>query len=350
MKKILKKRVGGQALALVLIVIAISVVIAFAITSRVIEDIKQQGEEKSSTRAEALSESATEKITQMILSGELSPTNTGIVSYSVGDSIGEGDTGKLDICKEDSDNLETKCDPKSSVEIAYYKMILQFKLFNSESIEVHLVHPDVQAHKNDTSPSYSYVKRGNDTAILVHVRNPSEERTTSYNGSHLMVKSFWRTNPEAEVRLSAECVINLQSDTASCLPKNALQIAVKSCEAVKLTGSIADGKKLGDKCYTIRQASGNGISFYRLKPLLVAPSESNDIPYVDISVTGIGPNNFDLPEYQMAFINAGVYSGENGSDSQVFQQTTRLMLIHKSVPEIADYVLYNGSDQPITKE
>jgi hypothetical protein len=92
--------------------------------------------------------------------------------------------------------------------------------------------------------------------------------------------------------------------------------------------------------------NGSGISFYRIKPLLNT-DEPSITPYMDISATGVDTNSFELPVPQMAVIHAGVYSGTTSSDQQVFQQSTRLILLNKAVPEVADYALYNGSTQPI---
>jgi hypothetical protein len=152
------------------------------------------------------------------------------------------------------------------------------------------------------------------------------------------------------------------------LPDKYLKVTQDVCPEVTInltqdpasaTGKVTD--KLGDKCFYVQNTAGfgNGVSFYRIKPLLSATNASV-VPYIDISATGtsapITPANtatldaFELPVPQMAVINAGVYSGTSANDQQVFQQSTRLILLNKAVPEIADYVLYNGSANPIVKQ
>ncbi|MCC7304103.1 hypothetical protein IT418_01660, partial [bacterium] len=105
---------------------------------------------------------------------------------------------------------------------------------------------------------------------------------------------------------------------------------------------------LGDICFSIASNTGTNVSTYRIKPILTKSNEQ-DVPYIDVSVTGDSAHSYQLPIPQMAMITAGVYSGTTGNDHQVFQQSTRLILLNKSVPEVGDYVLYNGSTQPIKK-
>lgn len=334
-------RVKAQALALVLIVIVVSVIIAFAITSRVVEDIKQQGEERASTRAETMAESAIENLTLKIqsLSPEtLKPTGASHKFFAISTESPEGESlPTLGLCNPNETDITKQCDKNSIAQINYYNSIIQFKLFDSESIEAFMV---------DTTSATS-VAAANSTAII-HLKKNNSFTSVS---SKLLVKAFERTATK-ELRVIGECVIGLNDTTTTCLPTT-LKMAGISCPQLLVDTNLADtnpgiSNVLGDTCFTIATTGANKVSTYRVKPILTKSSAS-EIPYIDVSVTGDSAHSYQLPIPQMAMITAGVYSGTSGSDQQVFQQSTRLVLLNKSVPEIGDYVLYNGSTSSIKK-
>lgn len=338
-------RVKGQALALVLIIVVVSVIIAFSITSRVVQDIRQQGEEKASTRAETFSEAAVENITLQIQSGQLAPNPSGAPTalFNISTESTPGMT-TLGICDPNATNPENQCDANSIAQVGYYKMIVQFKSFDSENLEVFMTPP---SGTGSTTP----VPAANSKAII-HLKS-----NTSFDiaGSKLLVKGFVRS--AAGLQVLSECIIDINAPanaTFNCLPATMKITKKAECNDVLVDSNLnAAGSenqtKLGDYCIGI-ETVGSGISSYRIKPLLKA-TDPAVVPYVDISVTAdptANPNH-ELPIYQMAMITAGVYSGTAATDQQVFQQSTRLVLLNKSVPEVADYVLYNGSNNPVVK-
>jgi hypothetical protein len=353
-------RIKAQALTLVLIVVVVSIIIAFSITTRVIEDIKQQGEERSSTRAEALAQSAIENITQKIQSGDIVATADGAsVQYGISSQnpTKTSVAGNLALCDPNSEDVSKQCDAESLAQIAFYNMIVQFKVFNSENIEVHLTD---SVNKGATS-TFNTPKKDDATRMIIHVR--SNDDTYVEGSSKLMVKGYSRTASKLESL--SECIISLSDNTSHCLPDKYMTVThlANGCPDVTLnlsstttgtSNTVSD--KLGDKCYLVQNTAGfgNGVSFYRIKPLLTA--KDGKLPYIDISATGtVDQTNssladYELPVPQMAIINSGVYSGTSANAQQVFQQSTRLILVNKAVPEIADYVLYNGSGSPITKK
>ncbi len=334
-------RAKGQALALVLIVIVVSVIIAFAITSRVVQDIKQQGEEKASTRAETMAESAVENLTLKIQSSNpetLKPAGTPYKFFAISDQSPENQSyTTLGLCSPTQTDVTKQCDKNSIAQINYYNQIIQFKLFDNESMEAFMV---------DTTSATS-VAAANST-ILIHLKkNNSFTEATS----KLLVKGFERTATK-ELRVVGECVIGFSEGTTTCLPTTLTMTSI-SCPSLLVDGNLADtnpgiSSVIGDICFSVSGAGASKISTYRIKPIL-AKTSADEVPYVDVSVTGDSAHSYQLQVPQMAMITAGVYSGTAGTDQQVFQQTTRLVLLNKSVPEIGDYVLYNGSTQSIKK-
>lgn len=328
-------RIKAQALTLVLIVVVVSIIVAFSITSRVIEDIKQQGEERASTRAEAFAESAVENLTQKLQQGKIVP-QANSVKYAISTQAVSGAAETLNICDPNSTNVSEQCDPNSIAQVSYYNMVVQFKVFNSENIEVPLT--------NANTPV-----KGNDSIMIVHLRTAGNTTFTP-NTSKILVKGYAKT--ATDVKLVSECVVTLGDLTVShCLPDNYLKTAKVNCDVVTLNLATSTVKgQLGDTCFLVQNMPnwGNGVSFYRVKPLLTATG--TETPYIDFSATGTSTTSYNLAVPQMALINAGVYSGTSANNQQVFQQSTRLVLLNKAVPEIADYVLYNGSANPIVKQ
>lgn len=337
-------RAKGQALALVLIIVVVSVIVAFSITNRVVQDIRQQGEERASTRAETFSEAAVENITLQLQNGQLSPnpsSPTALFSISSKDQTGMTTLG---LCDPEATDIENQCDANSIAQVGYYKMIVQFKLFDSENLEVFMAPP---TGTGSTTPASA----ANSKAIIHLKANPSYNVTDS----KLLVKGFIRSATGLQVL--GECLIDVNAApaTSNCLPATMKITKKTDCREVIVDANLNDtvpGKatKLGDYCFGV-ETVGSGISSYRVKPLLKA-TDPAIVPYVDVSVTADPTVNaqHELPIFQMAMINAGVYSGTASSDQQVFQQSTRLVLLNKSVPEVADYVLYNGSNSPVEKK
>lgn len=344
-------RVKGQALALVLIIVVVSVIIGFAVTNRIILDVQQQSQERASTRAETIAESAIDNITQKIEAGEIVATNnnsTVSVAISTQAPANTTVTQTLGLCDPTQSDLSKQCDANSLAKISYFNQIVQFKVFNSENIEVPLVSP------TSTTPLTN-----DRSAMIVHVKkNPSfDEKQSSF-----MIKGFARVavNGKPELRVVSECVWQIDQGTASCLPDQYLTVAkIDTCPQVGIdtdqnSATASVNTVLGDYCIRVQSKTGSGISFYRVKPLLKG-GDGTSPAFIDVSATGLGtPADtslapYQLPVPQMALINAGVYSGNTGSAQQVFQQSTRLVLLSKAVPEVADYVLYNGSENPIEK-
>ncbi len=341
-------RTKGQALALVLIIVVVAVIIGYAITTRVIEDVRQQSEERASTRAETIAESAVENLTQKLQTGELRPGVEGAVSaFGISNQAPSGiqTVSNLGLCDPQSTDISKQCDANSVAKVSYFNMIVQFKLFSNENIEVQL-----------TDAASTVPKTGTEGAIIIHANKSATNDSFKLDQSSIMIKALKRVmvDGKAQVQVVGECVWNLNAATApagTCIPNNTLSMALVTCPSVAVDTdqnetTPASQKVLGTNCLSIQPTAGNGVSFYRIKPLLQGGAAGQN-SYVDISATGLTISKLPVP--QMALINAGVYSGTVGSSQQVFQQSTRLVLLNKSVPEIADYALYNGAEAPISK-
>lgn len=342
-----KFRLKGQALALVLIIVVVSIIIAFAITGRILQDIKQQTQERASTRAETLAETTVEYLTQQLQSGTLVPQPaTNALRFGISNQAPPSGTA-LDICRPDAQSLSQQCDTNSIAQISFFKMVVQFKMFSNESIETHLVQAG--------SPT---AVSGANAQIIVHL-DATDNATYNPAASSFLVKAFVRT---PELKLVSECLVNINSldnaaYSAPCQPNTNLRITPITCPDVTITlsdpndpntSSRTSTKSLGQKCAKVEPLGATAVSFYRIMPLLSAASAST-AAYTTVSTTGVNPTAYELPVAQMAMINAGVYTGGGTPGQQVFQQTTRLILLNKSVPEVADYVLYNGSALPVSK-
>jgi len=343
-----QSRVKGQALALVLIVVVVAIVVAFAISNRVIQDTQQQGEERASTRAETFAESAIDNLTSQIQAGAILPNPNGAeyaISTEYPDSSIPNTNTPLGICDPNESDISQQCDADSLAKILFYRYVLQFKFFDAENLEIFMAEPDDTVRPNRT----------NDSGIIIFIEN-----NTSYDEtvSKLLIKGFSRNNSTKELRPISECLVGITGNNSDCQP-DILQVTSISCptkipvRTVNNTTTDFPDNIANFDCVQVSvkatQTAQHAIDLYRIRPILTKTSGGTEVPYVSLSVTGKAANSYLLPTYHMAMITAGVYSGTTASDQQVYQQRTRLVLLHKTVPEIADYVLYNGSDQPITK-
>lgn len=341
-------RVKAQALALVLIVVVIAIIVAVAITTRVVQDIRQTGQEKASTRAETVAQSAVEDLSKMIEDGTLaSQCDTQECDYVVGKQPASGGgnptaAGYLGLCDTTSTDPQTSCDIKSTASVQKFNKIIQMRLNNNESTEVNLASTTSQTKYTDA-----------DSQAIIHILS---NNTYDASKSKLSVKAFARTS--SGLVLIGECMwpLNSFNDTSAgattnyCLPYDFFAASgLAQCPTVKITSTTS--KQLGDACLQLTTKQ-YGSTFYRVKPILVAATGASGTPYVDFSATGADPNagiGYDLKVPQMALLRAGVYSANSGDAQQIYQQYTMIKLLNKSVPEEFDYVIFNGSNQPIVK-
>lgn len=337
--------IKGQALALVLVIIAVSIIVVLALTNRVLTDMKQQTQERIATRTETLADSAVDKITQMLDSGDLPLTGAETQRFISVDPEGGSDPNYLGLCSPDEEDVNKRCDATSQATIVGYKGIFQFKLFNGESFEIPLT-----ANKDDSPIAEEESK------VLIHLKTANQN--FNIDNSAFLIKSYQRKEIKGnrEVVLNGECVWKLNTTTnqkAQCIPKDSngndftIEATVVTCPQITIEGAD-EPIVLGDTCLEVQGLNDYPVSFYRIKPLL-AGNVDNVVPFIEMSTTGAkSENQYQLNLYHMAIIKVGVYSSQPGTE-QVFQQKTRVYLPNLIVPEIADYVLYNGSDRPISK-
>lgn len=343
-------RIKAQALALVLIVVVVAIVVAFAISNRVIQDTQQQGQERASTRAETFAESAIDDLTLQIQGGEVVPNEHG-QEYAISTESPSGipvANAPLAICDPNSTDVTKQCDPQSVAKILFYKYVLQFKYFDAENLEIFLTEPG-------TTPAAKSIQ--NDSGVIIYL-----EPNDSYDPakSKILIKGFTRGNATKELRPVSECLIGVTENSGACLP-NILHVVSVTCPQnisiptnnntnTKFPVNPADFHCVSVSVSKPADRLGYAIDLYRIRPILTKATGKTEVPYMSLSVTSNNATDYyRLPTFHMAMITAGVYSGTTASDQQVFQQKTRLVLTHKTVPEMADYVLYNGSDQPIRK-
>ncbi len=323
-------RLKGQALALVLIVVVLAVIVVVSVSSRVATDIRQQGLERASARAESLAESAVDKVTQLLQQTPTLLDSGATVSFPL--SSDSTDPSSLDLCSPSSTDISTNCANESTAEAKVFKKIIKFKVLNSESIEGHLA---------KTGTGAANVSGDNAKMVLSAFSNSALSSTET----SLYVRAF--KNENNDVKLVGECIWTLLNSTVSsvqCLP------TAGGIVPFSMGGSCPDAATYGDLCMGFAP-SGSAISFYRVKALL-KPSGTQDpkTSFVEVSLRGNPDTSYDFPVAQMAFIRAGVYTGSQDNDQGIFQEVNRLILLNPAVPEAFDYALYNGSGEPVKKD
>lgn len=328
----MKPKIKAQALALVLIIVVLAIIVVLSVTSRVITDVRQQGLERASSRAETISESAVDNVTQKIQNGEITVVTGTNLTIGIGTAQPTGSAqAPLNLCDPSNPDLSKRCDNTSSVKVLAYNKIIRFKINNSENIEGHFFDEGVVG-----------VKTGSASEMIV---STSDNDSIDPTRSSLLVKAFARetVGGKTVVKLVGECVWNIRNSlagSADCIPTTTLsRVQVASCP---------DPNRYGSKCMMFRAAGGAGISFFRVKAIL-KEAAGNPNPYIELSLLGSVAPNYDLSVPQMAFIRAGVYTGEQSNNEGIFQETNRLVLLKPAVPEAVDYVLYNGSGNPVVK-
>jgi hypothetical protein len=325
-------KIKAQALALVLIIVVLAIIVVLSVTSRVITDVRQQGLERASTRAETIAESAVDNITQQIQTGQIRVQTGTDVKIGISNITPSGSTATpLNLCQNDSTDLSKRCETESNIRVLSYNKIIRFKINNSENLEGHYFDPGIVG-----------TKTGNDSRMIL---STSDNDSIDETRSSLLIKAFSREIVAGSpvVKLVGECVWNIRdssaTNSATCIPGSIRVQQLPSCP---------DTGRYGTKCMMFLANAGYGVSFYRVKALLKEDA-GNPNPFIELSLMGADGPNYDFPVPQMAFIRAGVYTGNQGNQSGIFQETNRLILLHPSVPESVDYVLYNGSGNPVVK-
>lgn len=335
-------KIKGQALALVLIVVVIAVIIVFAVSARVVSDIRQQSLERTSARAEGLAQSAVDNLTQKVNGGlQIGQTPGSKKVFGVSDVAPSGVTvdGNLGLCSPTQVDVSKRCESSSVANVTSYNRIIKFRIGNSENFEVQI-----------TAPGLNQQKTGVNGGMYLYASANNSFDAASLGKSAISIKAYNRYDPSGlKTTLVSECVWDLNNIDSP----GAAQIACSPASAIQITkpASCPDTATYGSSCVKIEPTAGTGVSFYRVKSMLIpAAGVTSDSSYIELSAIDTKPQsgyNFDLA--QMAFIRALVYTTQGTANDTVAQDASRLMLINSSVPEVADYVLFNGSSEQIKK-
>ena len=311
----LKRKLRGSTLVVVLVVMGIAALVLVYILSKIHVQIQQYTLEKTTTQAEQQAKSALDKLTKQFINNPsaFGPTPT---------EVPLGDSG-LQICKPDATKPEERCSASSKVYVRRYKKIIRYSLNNDETIEI------TMAEAPNSVPASS--------STVSIFTDPYE------NGiGDVLVLMAYRYDGTNGLKVVGECVAKFRNtaENVSCLGDLTVVTGI-SDTATNVSADAA--KTYGAKYFVVR--SNSAVSFYRLKALLHAADA--EIP---VSVAGpiSGSNPADLPEGQVQVFTAVVYT-EGEDVKQTYTELTRMVWIHPQMPEVFDWVLFNGSNSPIEK-
>ncbi len=314
--KIFSQKLNASALVIVLLVIGIAAIVLVYMLSKVSVQQQQQTLEKVTNRSEAQAISALDKLTKEYINNPQDFTITPSVALS---------DDSLNICSPDADNLDEKCAEESRVLMKEFKQIVRYSLKNDETIEVTM------------AESGSTVSAAN-SGIAVFA-DPNTVLAGG-KGDILLIMGFKYDTATGALGVSGECVADFGSaNKVSCLGDLTV---VGSSNIANTVDSVKND--YGRQVFQIR--STQPITFYRIKALTA--DATNVIP---VSVSGPLDSNdlpTDLPLKQVYVFTAIVYS-TGSTKKQTYTELTRMVWVHPQMPEVFDWVLFNGSNQPISK-
>ncbi len=310
-------RIKASTLVLVLIVVGVVAAVMVYMLSKIQVQMQQEVLERGTTTAEQQALSALDKLTKEVIQQPEVYINKQEISLN---------EAPLNICEHNASEKERRCGEDSRVVFDKYKEIVQYSMRNDETIQITMA----------TKPHNT--SRG----IAIFTANG---QTISGVSDELLVLAFKYDN-NVGLKAIGECAINYGTKQVSCLGN----LGVKSRYNNKvvstsdlLNDSVAS--TYGPTLVEIVPINNDKVSFFRVKALL-----ANINSTFPVSITG-EINNGDigeLPEAQVIVMTAQVYS-DNTGDRQTYTEYTRMIWLHPAMPEVFDWVLFNGSDNPIRK-
>ena len=307
------KKLSASTLVVVLVMIGITAIVLIYMLSKVAVQQQQQTLEKFTDRAELQAVSALDKLTRAYINKEVD------FDTNQPDFI-PMDEAPLNVCEADASSLEDKCADGSKVYVRDYKQIIRYSLKNDETIEVTMAEGT-----NKTNSANS---------LITVFADPN-----AGTPADVLLIMGYKYNASGVLNVAGECVVNY-TGSISCLG----DLQNVSAGILNTSSNSNVDKDYGSRYFKIK--SNSGITFYRIKALL-----GNASSEIQVSATGDYTGSgkpADLPVKQVYVFTAIVYS-PGAKERQTYTELTRMVWVHPQMPEVFDWVLFNGSNQPIAK-
>jgi len=306
MKNVRKVRASVYVLVLVLMLVATTLVVL--LFSNINLGFLQFGLEKQTRKLEGFVLSALDRATTEFLNNPnafLTDPDQKIYFY------------EYDICGPTGTFPEDKkCDADSVIKFQKFKKIIGYMIKNGETIQATI------------SPIPNPSVGGTPAWIEIHF-------TPNTGGDTLLVTGYYMSG--SELKIAGACTIRYATDASSvsgatCLGNLVYRVYSPSTEE--------NAQKYGTTRVLVRPGGTQKISYYRVTYL----TKSNEPGYLSIT----GSNYADMPLEQQIVFKAIAYSVGDPA-KRVKVAFSRSVMINPAVPEVFDWVLYNGSSASIVK-
>ncbi len=304
------QKIKGSSLVLVLIVLFISAIMLFFTMSVLVFQSKQVKTEQEKNSADLFAKSALDLLTNEVIQD----TNAFLSNTEQSRTLRD-----MNICDEDQTSVEKKCKDDSKVDIYKLKYILAYRLKHDESLQVTLA-------QKDQAPTVSAID-------VIFTNQDADNHTDRY-----VITAYYYTNPghsNSELKTTGSCVVSFEDTVtgSTCLG------------GITITTGLnipSDRASYGDNRFrlTFNNASTRP-HFVRIKGLY---SATDKVTWV--SVTGVDYS--DLPLIQEVVFKADVY-GFDQTNEIVHSKLVKTVFVNASMPEVLDWVFYNGSNQSVAK-
>ena len=298
-----KFRVKGSILVLVLVILLVAALLLIFTMNQLASYIQQTTTEKQEKVTDVFAKSALDILTKRIIE------NPNLYTADVNVSL-----QSLTVCSPNASDADKRCDANSRVHVKVLPYIFAYKLGHDQTIQATLA--DSTVRSTAVTPS-----------SIELIFTPQVEDTLP---DRLLVTGYYYNNG---LRVLGTCVITFTNTTitrGACLgPLSAVRLSIDNTRP-----------EYGRLRIRISATGANRAHFYRIKLLASNVQES-----VNISVTGPGYGN--LNKVQEILLQANVLSVE--ADNKVSTKLIRAILMSRMMPEVFDWVLFNGSGGSIQK-
>lgn len=304
------QKIKGSTLILVLIILFVAAILMLFTMSAVVYQSKLVKTQQQKSRADLFAESALNIVSNDFLEDP---------SAFLANPETERTLESMGVCSSTATDLTKKCNADSKVYIKKLDYILAYRLKHGETIQVDL------ADKNN-SPTVG--------AIDIMFTNPNYDNDID----RLLITGYYYQNPgspSATLKPTGACIINYKEHLVST-----------SCVGqMQLSGALsipADKADYGNN--RIRLTFTNSATrshFIRIKGIY-----SNDSKETWVSVTG--PNYSNLPLPQEVVLKSVAYSYDAKGEI-VQSKIVKTLFAHPEMPEVMDWVFYNGANSSVVK-
>ena len=289
-----QRTLPGSILVLVLVILVIASLLLIFTMNQLASYLQQRTTEKNAKITDIFAKSALDVVTKQIVNTPLDSLDDGV--YRLRD---------LGICGADFEQKDKRCDDTSAVFVKVLKHVYLYRLNHDQTIQVN-----------------------NNTPVVEIMLTPNSEDTLH---DRILVNAYSK-NSMAPIGV---CVISYRESGVSsitCLPDSNVGGVVLP----------VDAEHTDYGRFRVRIVFKTSTPDYiRIKALTSNLDES-----VNISVTS--KNYRDFQEAQEVIMIAAV-SSANTSENKVKTKLIRAILMSRMMPEVFDWVLFNGSGGSIQK-